>query len=72
MSTYIPILPIRTRCQCGSDDVFLMPTLDKKSRHFVFCNDCGFEGPEAATTQAAVSLWNNPPVTQPVKHYKDY
>ncbi|NOH55870.1 hypothetical protein F0266_23375 [Vibrio coralliilyticus] len=61
MSIQISIQSIRTCTQCDSNAVFCDSTLDDKPHYFVLCNDCGFEGLEAASAQAAINLWSHPP-----------
>jgi len=72
MSTHISIQSIRACTKCDSSAVFCESTLDDTPRYFVLCNDCGFEGLEAANAQAAIDLWNNPPTVKPVRRYKEY
>ncbi len=72
MTTPILLRSLKACPECDSLAVFCCSSLDAVSKYSVLCHDCGYEGEEARSTQAAIDLWNHPKAHAPIKRYKDY
>ncbi|MUJ36029.1 Lar family restriction alleviation protein [Aliivibrio fischeri] len=58
MSTAISLHDIKPCPICNGNNVFCEKNLERESKYFVLCNDCGFEGKEFFTRGYAISNWN--------------